>query len=290
MLLNLFHYYKPLKKQNTMSDDLEIVSADSLSLITKAEIDVQISTAKAYPRSVQKSIQKAISLATTNEHVAESCGYAIPRGGKTIEGPSVRLAEIVAASFGNLRSGARVIANDGKTVTAQGICHDLETNNAVTVEVKRKITDKNGNKFSEDMQVVTGNAACAIAYRNAIFKVIPAALIDSVYVEVKKVARGTSKTLEVRRKAAVSYFNGLGVKNTKICEVLGVKKIGDIDLDALEKLTGFKTAIKGGDSTKEEIFEVKSAADIVAEKKAALASKSGKDSVSSDDTQQNTMP
>lgn len=279
--------------------ELQVVSADALSLITKAEIDVQISTAKAFPRSIQGSIEKAISIATVNQDVAESCSYALPRGQKTIEGPSVRLAEIVAASFGNIRSGARIIANDGKTITAQGICHDLETNNCVTVEVKRSILqheykagNKTGNKvtMNEDMQVVTGNAACAIAFRNAVFKVIPAALIESVYAEVKKVSRGDQKTLEARRDAAVKYFNAKGIKNTQICEVLGIKKIGDIDLDALEKLTGFRTAIKGGDSTLDEIFTVKDKAEEVAEKKAALAAKNGDNSVSSDDTQQNAMP
>ena len=155
---------------------IAVVAQESLSLITKAEIDVQISTAKAFPRSLKQFQDRAMSMATFSEEIAASCSYALPRGGKSLEGPSVRLAEIIVSSFGNIRSGARVIANDGKTITAQGICHDLETNNCVTVEVKRRITDKNGKTFNEDMQVVTGNAACAIAFRNAVFKVVPSAL------------------------------------------------------------------------------------------------------------------
>ena len=138
---------------------LQVVTPDAFSLITKAEIDVQISTAKAFPRSLTMFIQKATSMATLTEEIAASCSYALPRGGKNLEGPSVRLAEIVCATYGNIRSGARVISNDGKTITAQGICHDLETNNGVTVEVQRTILDKNGRPFKQDMQVVTGNAA-----------------------------------------------------------------------------------------------------------------------------------
>ena len=170
--------------------EIQSVTPDALSLITKAEIDMQISTAKAFPRSLKTFIDKATSMVTLSEDIAESCIYSLPRGGKNLEGVSVRLAEIVSATYGNIRSGARVIANDGKTITAQGICHDLETNNSVTVEVKRKITDRNGKQFNEDMQVVAGNAACAIAYRNAVLKVVPAALVSPIYEAAKQLIKG----------------------------------------------------------------------------------------------------
>lgn len=234
---------------------LQVVTPDALSLITKAEIDVQISTAKAFPRSLTVFIQKATSMATLTEDIAASCSYALPRGGKSLEGPSVRLAEIVCATYGNIRSGARVIANDGKTITAQGICHDLETNNCVTVEVQRSILDKNGRPFKQDMQVVTGNAACAIAFRNAVFKVVPAALAQEVYDRAREVARGTAETLVARRDKAVKYFRELGVKDAEICNVLGIVKIEDINLDHLQTLSGMRAAIKNGESTVKEIFE-----------------------------------
>lgn len=234
---------------------LQSISNDALSLITKAEIDMQISTAKAFPRSIKMFIDRAMSMATLNEDVAASCSYSMPRAGKALEGKSVRLAEIICAAYGNIRSGARVISNDGKTITAQGICHDLETNNCVTVEVKRRITDKNGKTFSEDMQVVTGNAACAIAFRNAVFKVIPSALSDEVYESAKRVARGTSETLIKRRDKAVEYFRSIGIKDNQICAVLEIKKIEDIDLDKLQTLTGFRSAIKNGELTVKDIFE-----------------------------------
>lgn len=246
----------------TEETTLQVVTPDSLSLITKAEIDMQISTAKTFPRSLKIFHDRAMSMATLNEDIAAACSYALPRGGKSLEGPSVRLAEIVCSAYGNIRTGARVIANDGKTITAQGICHDLETNNCVTVEVKRKITDKYGKTFNEDMQVVTGNAACAIAYRNAVFKVVPGALVQDVYEKAKEVARGSAETLTKRRDKAVAYFRELGVKDHQICDVLGIKKIEDIDLDKLSTLTGMRSAIKNGESTVKDLFE--SVADVVA--------------------------
>lgn len=235
---------------------VEIIPESSLSTIIKAEIDVQISTAKAYPRSLKMFIDRAMSMATISEDVAASCNYALPRGGKSLEGPTVRLAEIVCSAYGNIRAAARVIANDGKTVTAQGVCHDLETNYSVSVEVKRRITDKNGKTYNEDMQVVTGNAACAVAYRNAVFKVVPSALVNEVYEAAKDVARGTAETLVKRRDKALVYLRGLKVTDKQICEVLEIKKVEDIDLDKLDTLRGMCTLIKNGESTVKELFEI----------------------------------
>lgn len=246
-----------MENENGVQVTPVIVANDALSLITKAEIDIQISTAKAFPRSLKMFLDKAMSMATLSEDIAASCSYSLPRGGKSLDGKSVRLAEIVCSAYGNIRAGARVIANDGKTITAQGICHDLETNNCVTIEVKRRITGKDGKPFNEDMQVVTGNAACAIAYRNAVFKVVPSALTDDVYEKAKEVARGTAETLVKRRDKALEYFHALKVADKQICEVLEIKKVEDIDLDKLAMLTGMRAAIKNGEATIQSLFEVK---------------------------------
>lgn len=243
-----------LQNTETQFTEVQVVGQDALSLITKAEIDMQISTAKAFPRSLKNFIDKATSMVTLSEGIAESCIYSLPRGGKNLEGASVRLAEIVTASYGNIRSGARVIANDGKTITAQGICHDLETNNSITVEVKRKITDRNGRTFNEDMQVVAGNAACAIAYRNAVLKVVPAALVSPIYDAAKKLIKGDEKSLPVKRQEALEFFKGKGVKDKQICDILEIKRVEDIDLEKLFTLRTMATALKNNESTVEEMF------------------------------------
>lgn len=241
--------------------DIQVIDNKSeetaLYLLTKAEIDTQIATAKAFPRSLQKFRDKALSMATFSEDIAASCTYALPRGGRTLEGPSIRLAEIVAASYTNIQYGGRVISNDGKMIVAQGVCIDLENNVKGTVEVSRKITDRTGKTYSEDMQVVAGNAAIAIAVRNAILKVIPAALVSDIQEQAKEVAKGTAETLVVRRNKAISYFKSIGVTEKQLCDVLSVQKIEDIDLDKLATLTGFKAAIKNGESTIKDIFDPK---------------------------------
>lgn len=81
------------------------------ALINRSEIDMQIATAHKFPRSIKRFRQEALAMVTLNEQIAESCIYALPRGNKTIEGPSARFAEVVASAWGNCRAGARVVSD-----------------------------------------------------------------------------------------------------------------------------------------------------------------------------------
>jgi hypothetical protein len=241
-----------------MSDlnELKIIEVTALEAQTKAEIDIQIATAKRYPREIKKSIKNVLDLATVDQQTAAGCFYAKPQGGTVIEGPSVRLAEIVASSWGNLRSGSRMISDDGTWITSQGMCHDLETNTAIQIEVKKKVTKKDGVRYSDDMVVTTANAANSVALRNAIFRVIPMAVFSSIMSEIKKVAIGsdTQESVETRAEKAIQYFEKLSVVRERIFAALGKKKISDLDEEDLVKLTGFKTAIKDKEITLEEAF------------------------------------
>jgi hypothetical protein len=164
------------------------------------------------------------------------------------------MAEIIAGAWGNLRVQTRIIGNDGKTITAMGICHDLETNVAVSVEVKRRITDKNGRTYSEDMQVVTGNAASAIAFRNAVLKVVPKAVTKRVIADVKKVAMGQSLDLETSRQRMIEYFGKLGVNEALLLEYLELQKREEIDKERVFELRALANAIKEGTTTVDEAF------------------------------------
>lgn len=236
------------------NEPIIVQQTDMLTAINRAEVDMQIATAKAYPRDVLSALNRIKTIATLDTETAEDCFYALRRQGTLIEGVSVRLAEIIAGSWGNLRVQTRIVGNDGKTVTAQGICHDLETNLAVCVEVKRRITDKYGKTYSEDMQVTTGNAASAIAFRNAVLKVVPKAVTRRVINEVKDVAVGKSMDLESRRQNMLAYYAKIGVTEKEILAYCGVKAVADIDASMIFELSGLKNAIKEGTTTVQEAF------------------------------------
>ena len=232
----------------------EVVQPTALESLEKADIDVQIATAKRYPRIISQSLQRAKDLACYDPEIAADCTFAVPRADGMIVGKSVRLAEIMGYAWGNLRYGGRIIDIGDRFVTAQGIAHDLENNIAVSVEVKRSIVGKNGKRYSDDLIRVTSQAAIAIAIRNAIFKVIPQAYADLVWHEAQKVARGEAKGLQPRLAKALEYFKEKGVSSDRVFKLLGIKGPEDVTWEHIDYLLGLAASLKTGEATIDELF------------------------------------
>jgi hypothetical protein len=169
-----------------METNVEIIEPSASVQLQRAETESQIDIAKRYPRDIIKIKAKVLSYATCDEETAKSCFYSKPvdNKGTLVTGPSIRLAELVAASFQNIRYGSRVIDITDKWVTVQGSAIDLENNIAYQTEVKRSIwSDKGNYRYSQNLIETTTKAAGAIAIRDAIYKVIPMALFNA---ELKK--------------------------------------------------------------------------------------------------------
>lgn len=244
----------------TNNEDLITVEQVGTEIIyqqDKAQIDVQISTAKAYPRNITRSVENSIAIATMDNKTAATCNYALPRGGKVLNGPSVHLALILAQNWGNLRIEAKISSIDNRSITSQAVCFDLENNIAIKVEVKRSIMTKTG-RMNDDMITVTGNAANSISLRNAILKVIPRAVVDKVYDAAKQKITGDvsdeTKLLK-RRKAILDKFkDDYTVTEAEVLNSIGKASISNITADDLVTLIGFGQSIADGDSTVELIF------------------------------------
>jgi hypothetical protein len=219
-----------------------------------AMVDVQVATAKKYPRSVTRFRKEAESLSCLDEETAGECMYALPRGGKSIEGPSARFAEIILYSWGNSRAEAVVIEEGATHVKAQGTFYDLERNVAVRKIVSRSITDRNGRRYNADMIGTTGNAACSIALRNAVFAGIPKAIWKAIYDKSRLASIGKAGTLTQSRQKALDHFSKMGVTPEKVFALLGVEGIEDIKEDQVITMRGIANAIKDGEATVEETF------------------------------------
>ena len=260
---------------------IKVNQVDMLQAINRAEADIQIATAKQYPRDLTAVLNKIATYATMDKETAEDCFYVLRRkdasGQDTvIEGLSVRMAEIIAGAWGNLRVQTRIVGNDGRMITAQAICHDLETNVAVSKEVKRSIMTKKGYTYSQDMQVVTGNAAASIAFRNAVLTVIPKAVTKRIINEVKQVALGQSIDLETSRQNIIGYFGKLGVSQQQLFDYLGISKVEETDKQRVFELRATANAIKEGTTTVQETF-VRPAAEAKKQADGVKAAKSAQD-------------
>jgi hypothetical protein len=247
----------PMTDDDDQNEGRELsTTGGALSQITGSEIAQQIEIAKKYPRSIRTFQREALEMVTLSEDVASECMYALPRGGKKIEGPSARFAEIIASAYGNCRAGARTMGEDGKFVTAMGFFFDTQRNVAITYEVQRRVTDKHGRTFNDDMIGVTANAACSIALRNAILKGVPKAFWKGLYDAAKRCAIGDAETLGERRTKMLQYFAKMGAQPDKVFALLEIAGEQDITLDHLATLKGLATSIKDGDTTVDQAFNL----------------------------------
>jgi hypothetical protein len=228
----------------------------SLPAMDQAEINMQIVTARAYPRSLKQVSSRIFNLITLDEESAEECVYALPRGGKPIKGPSIRFAEALKQSYGNCRSAARVVDVNRveKYVEAEGVFFDLETNTATSARVRRRISGRDGRIFNDDMIIVTGNAACSIAMRNAILGGVPKPLWRNAYNEANRVISGDVTTLAVNREKAFKALAAFGVSPEQVFGALDVKGAEDITVDHIGLLRGMYATLKNGEATVEEMF------------------------------------
>lgn len=240
------------------------VPGSALEQFERADIDIQIATAKKYPRASLEVIRRDMeTFALADQETAEECFYTLERENKStgekklIQGASVALARIAVGCYQNLWAGSRTISNDGKMVTAQGMCWDLEKNVRIFRESSRSIVGKFGRPYSLDMQIVTANAAGAIAYRNAVWDVIPFPVWKPVFERAMQFAAGEDRELAERVQKALKWFAFKGVTHERLLRAIEKNSIDEITRQDLIDLQGLATAIKDSLMTVDEAFPAK---------------------------------
>lgn len=250
---------------SNQTETMEVLPPSALQALERAHIDVQVSTAHQYPRSLELFNKRALQMATLDQETAESCIYVRPVGKKKnekgqwvqefAEGASIRLAEIVATSYGNIRVASRIVEQTERYVKCEGVAHDLETNYAGKSESFEPTVTREGKPYSEGMRAVVAKAALSKAYRDAIFKVVPRALCKRIYEAAKKASAG-GLTIEQRRNKVKAWLGGKQIDEARMFAALGVNGWNDVGESELNTLTGIKSSIADGDTTFEEAFPI----------------------------------
>lgn len=245
-----------------MNQTEELVKVEQISLSTteaqtRAEIDIQINTAKAFPRNIMRAKDNAIAVVTMDIETAKICGYTLPRDNKAINGESVHLMKIIAQFWGNLRMEQKITDIDATHVTSQATVHDLETNIAIRAEVKRSIIGKKG-RYTNDMITVTGQAGSSIALRNALKTIIPKPIVDAVYKAAQNKIVGDisdeAKLIAKRKQILDGFINTYGVSEADVLKVMNLKTINQIKAEEMVQLIGIAQAIKDGEVSVDETF------------------------------------
>lgn len=196
--------------------------------------------AKRFPRDTVRAHAK-IMQACKRYTLAQRATYAYPRGGETVSGPTIRLAEILAQNYGNMKFGISEVERLKDSTIAEAFAWDLENNVWETrrFEVKHEIKlKKGGTKYLTDPRDVYELVANygARRMRACILAIVPMDFVEDAVAACRATLAGGqgSAPLIERVRRMVSAFSALGVSQEMIEERLGHK----IDLTTGDEVVG----------------------------------------------------
>jgi len=227
------------------------------------EVQAAMTIAKRFPRDPTAAIER-IRQACKRTGLAEQAVYQYPRGGKKVEGPSIRLAEAMAQNWGNLDFGIIELEQRDGESDVMAYCWDLETNTRQTkvFTVKHERHKKDGEISSltdpRDIYEMVANQG-ARRVRACILGVIPGDIQDKALAQCRETLAGDSKEpIADRVQRMVAAFAEFGVTIAMLERRLGYK-LSACDEHGLVGLRGIFTSLRDGMSTREDWFDVETA-------------------------------
>lgn len=228
-----------------------------------AEAQGKLVIAKRFPRDEVQAYAKAME-ACQRPAMAEKAFYSFPRGGQTVEGPTIRFAEELARCWGNIDYGIKELSQDEGKSEMQAYAWDLETN----AQSVQNFTNPHTREVGKKMQTLTSqrdiyenNANMATRrLRSRILAILPSWFVEECIEECKKTLAGNNKEPLIDRvKKMVVTFGKLGVTQEQIEKRLG-RKVDTMTVDDFTDYIGIYNAIKQGESKVAEWFEAEKTA------------------------------
>lgn len=172
------------------------VLAQASSSREMEEVKGQIFMARQFPRNVFQSEQRILDNCK-RPALAQTAVYRYPRGGAVVEGPSIRLAEVLAQNWGNLSFGVKELEQREGESTAMAYAWDLETNvrQEKVFTVKHIRDTKSGpKKLTEqrDIYEMVANQGSR-RVRSCILGIIPGDIVEQAISECNKTLTGNNK-------------------------------------------------------------------------------------------------
>jgi hypothetical protein len=214
-----------------------------------AEAQGRLLIAKRFPRDEAAAFARAMD-ACRRPSLAEVANYRFPRGGQSVEGPSIRLAEELARCWGNVAYGMRELSRRNGESEMEAFAWDQQTNVLSTQTFTvRHLRDKRGGpealKDERDIYEVTANMASR-RLRARILAVLPPDLVDAAVAQCRDtIKNGSDKPLVDRIRDMTQAFVRIGVTSQMLAKKLG-KPLDEATPDDLADLRGTFQAIKDG--------------------------------------------
>ena len=223
------------------------------------EVQAAMVVAKKFPRDLNQAFNR-IMQSCKRKSLAEQAIYSYPRGGSKVEGPSIRLAEVLAQNWGNMESGVIELERRPGESTAMAYCWDLETNTRdVKVFQIRHIRDKRGGgeKLTDERDIYELLANMGSRRKRAcILAVIPGDIADAAQEECEKTMRsGNGEPIADRIRKMVAAFSEISV-SIEMLEARLRHKLDACSETELVALRKIYQSLKDGMSNREDFFPV----------------------------------
>ena len=231
-----------------------------------AEAQGKLVIAKRFPRDEVQSYAKAME-ACQRPTMAAKAFYSFPRGGQTVEGPTIRFAEELARCWGNIDYGIKELSQDDGKSEMQAYAWDLETNAQSVQNFTNPHQREQGKKMvtlTSQRDIYENNANMATRrLRSRILAILPAWFVEDAIAECKKTLAGQNDTPLIDRvKKMVVQFAKLGVTQEMIEKRLK-RKVDTMTSDDFVEYVGIYNAVKGGESKIADWFDAqKEASDL----------------------------
>ena len=211
-----------------------------------AEVQARMVVAKRFPRDESVAWGRLMA-ACNRKGFAERALYSYKRGGGSVGGPSIRLAEEMARHWGNIEYGIRELSRTAGKSEMQAFAWDLETNvissQNFTVNHKR---DKKGGAVDltdeRDIYEVTANMG-ARRLRARILAILPPDFAEDATEACRKTCIGEAgKNMKDKLKNLVSAMQKIYVSPEMLRDYLG-HPIDACTPEELVELSGIYRAI-----------------------------------------------
>jgi len=226
------------------------------------EVQASLVIAKKFPRD-QDAAYLRIMKSCERYSLADQAEYAYPRGGTTVSGPSIRLAEVIAQNWGNLSFGIRELSQSDGESEIEAFAWDLETNTRETKTFKvphQRYTKSKGNVALFDPRDIYEHTANqgARRMRSCILGVVPGDIVDAAVSKCREtIKKGINeKPMTDQIRATLKAFDALGITKEMIERRLG-HKTEAIVADELAEFRGIYRSIKDNITKREEWFDLK---------------------------------
>jgi hypothetical protein len=214
-----------------------------------AEAQGKLVIAKRFPRNEALAYSKIIE-SCKRKGLAEEATYAFPRGGQTISGPSIRLAEELARAWGNIDYGIRELSRKDGVSEMEAYAWDLETNTTSSQKFSvRHIRDTRGGGQAltdeRDIYELTANQG-ARRLRARILAILPPDIVEAALAECKRTLAGNNdEPIADRVRRVVRAFEKYGVSAVMIEARLG-HSLDNVLPEEIADMQGIYNSLKSG--------------------------------------------